>query len=155
MQRVTLIGFVGSDPEMRYTPDGTAVTNVSLATKEFVGKEGFSGPRDCPNGWVESYNGKGWEVTTWWRLTFWRNRAEAIAQYVSKGDKMYVEGIMQGDVSEGKMNPRVWAGQDGVSRASFELNVQKFEFMKREGGSKAPVGEAPPEEFGETEALPF
>ena len=58
-QRVTLIGRVGQDPQMRYTPDGTPVTNISVATTEVVSKTmPGGGERPCPQGWKESYNGK-------------------------------------------------------------------------------------------------
>ena len=58
-QRVTLIGRVGQDPQMRYTPDGTPVTNISVATTEVVSKTLPGGDeRPCPTGWKESYNGR-------------------------------------------------------------------------------------------------
>jgi hypothetical protein len=62
--RVTIIGFAGQDPQMRFTPDGTPVTNFSVATRQVVSKERVAA---CPSGWKESLNGKNWELTTWWR----------------------------------------------------------------------------------------
>jgi len=64
--RITIIGFVGQEPQMRYTEDGTPVTNFSVATRQVVSKERVSG---CPAGWKESLNGKNWELTTWFRVT--------------------------------------------------------------------------------------
>jgi len=64
--RVTIIGFVSSDPTMRYTPDGTPVTNFSVATRQVVSKERC---QECPSGWKESLNGKNWELTTWFRVS--------------------------------------------------------------------------------------
>lgn len=135
MQNVSLIGRVGKDPVLRHTPDGVAVTSVSLATTRTVSKRTYSGDRPCPRGWKESYNGKNWEITTWWTLTFWRNNAQTIKQYVSKGDKLWVSGVVSGEASDGTLNPRVWTGNDGQARASFELDVQEFELLGGNGGS--------------------
>ena len=157
-QRVTLIGHVGQDPQMRYTPDGTPVTNISVATKEVISKTKFDGSdRPCPQGWKESYNGRNWEITTWWRVTCWRNLAETVNQYVTKGMLVFVEGIVSGEASDGTLNPRVWTGNDGVARASFELTARDVKFMSRAGeggGGGAPMGEPPPEGF-EEDSLPF
>ena len=157
-QRVTLIGRVGQDPQMRYTPDGTPVTSLSVATTELMPKQGFNGAeRPCPNGWKESYNSKNWEVTTWWRVTCWRGLAETVNQYVSKGMLVFVEGRVQGEAANGTLNPRVWTGNDGEARASFELTARTVKFMSRAGesaGAGAPMGE-PPEEGFEEDSLPF
>jgi single-strand DNA-binding protein len=156
-QRVTLIGHVGQDPQMRYTPDGTPVTNFSVATKEVISKTRFDGgERPCPAGWKESYNGRNWEVTTWWRVACWRGLAETVNQYVSKGMLVFVEGIVSGEASDGTLNPRVWTGNDGVARASFELTARDVKFMSRagEGAGGVPMGEPPPEGF-EEDTLPF
>jgi len=154
-QRVTLIGHVGQDPQMRYTPDGTPVTTISLATKQSINKE--TNP-NCPNGWKESYNGRSWEVTTWWRVTCWRKLGEIVNQYVTKGQLVFVEGEVAGESKDGKMNPRVWAGQDGVSRASFELTARTVKMLGGRGeggaGGEAAVGEPPPGGYEEDE-LPF
>jgi single-strand DNA-binding protein len=156
-QRVTLIGHVGQDPQMRYTPDGTPVTNFSVATKETISKKRFDGgERPCPQGWKESYNGKNWEVTTWWRVACWRGLAETVNQYVSKGMQVFVEGQVSGEAADGSLNPRVWQGQDGTHRASFELTAQTVKFLGGRGEAAAgpPIGEPPPEGF-EEDALPF
>jgi single-strand DNA-binding protein len=153
-QRVTLIGNVGQDPQMRYTPDGTPVTNISVATKTTVSKD--RNP-DCPAGWKESYNGRNWELTTWWRVTCWRGLAETVNQYVSKGMLVFVEGEMRGEPVDGSQNPRVWTGQDGQPRASFELTARTVKFMSRAGEttSAGPTGEPPPEGFETEDTLPF
>ena len=77
--RVTIIGFVGQDPQMRYAPDGTPVTNFSVATRQVVSKERVA---PCPQGWKEPFNGNNWELTTWFRVTAWCKLAEAVNQYV-------------------------------------------------------------------------
>jgi single-strand DNA-binding protein len=157
-QRVTLIGHVGRDPQMRYTPDGTPVTDFSVATKETISKTKFDGSeRPCPQGWKESYNGRNWEITTWWRVTCWRGLAETVNQYVSKGQQIFVEGIVSGEASDGTLNPRVWSGNDGVARASFELTARDIKFLGSRGDTGAggpPMGEPPPEGF-EEDSLPF
>jgi single-strand DNA-binding protein len=153
--RVTLIGRVGQDPQMRYTPEGVPVTNFSLATTETISKTMPNGTeRPCPQGWKESYNGRNWEVTVWWRVTCWRGLAETVNSYLSKGRQAFVEGTVSGNASDGTLNPNVWTGQDGVARASFELTAQTVKFLggRDEGAGASPMGEPPPE--GE-DALPF
>ena len=155
MQIIVLSGGVGQDPQMRYTPSGVPVTNVSLATNEVISKEYKP---ECPKGWEESYNGKNWELVTWWRLTAWRGMAEVINQYVSKGDKLTVTGKMAGTAEDGKLSPTVWEGKDGVARASFELTVDKIEFGGKggNGSSYTPSDDdAPPLSGGEDIKLPF
>jgi len=156
-QRVTLIGHVGQEPQMRYTPDGVPVTNLSVATKEAISKKLPDGrERPCPQGWKESYNGRNWEVTTWWRVTCWRGLAETVNQFASKGQQVYVEGRVSGEAKDGKLEPRVWQANDGSHRASFELTAQTVRFLgaREEGGGGPSMGEAPPEGF-EEETLPF
>jgi single-strand DNA-binding protein len=152
--RVTLIGNVGQEPQMRYTPDGVPVTSFSVATTQTISKEQRP---ECPNGWKESYNGRNWELTTWWRVTCWRGLAETVNAYVSKGRQVYVEGEVTGDSSNGTQNPRVWTGNDGVARASYEITARTVKFLGGRGESEAAgpsVGDPPPEGF-EEDTLPF
>jgi single-strand DNA-binding protein len=140
--RVTIIGFVGSDPTMRYTPDGTPVTNFSVATRQVVSKERC---QECPSGWKESLNGKNWELTTWFRVSCWRKLAEAVNEFVGKGSSVFVEGELRGDPQDGSQNPRVWTGQDGEARASYEITARTVKFLgKREGNGGASIDEPPP-----------
>jgi single-strand DNA-binding protein len=157
--RVTLIGRVGQEPQMRYTPEGTPVTTFSVATTTTLGKSlPGGGERPCPEGWKESYNGRNWEMTTWWRVTCWRGLAETVNQYLNKGRQVFVEGEVTGDVVNGSQNPRVWTGNDGVARASFEMTARTVKFLGGRGDAEAAggpsVGEPPPEGF-EEDALPF
>jgi single-strand DNA-binding protein len=153
-QRVTLIGHVGQDPQMRYTPDGTPVTTFTVATKTALSKARNA---ECPAGWKDSFNGKNWELTTWWRVTCWRQLGETVNQYVTKGMLIFVEGEVRGDAANGSQNPRVWTGNDGVARASFELTARTVKFMsgRGEGAGAPPTGEAPAEGFEEETDLPF
>lgn len=153
--KVTLIGHVGQDPQMRYTPDGTPVTSFSVATKQSISKD--TAP-NCPAGWKESYNGRAWELTTWWRVTAWRKLGEIVNQYVTKGMQVFVEGEIRGDAQNGSQNPRVWTGNDGQARASFELTARVVKMLGSRGEgaapSEGPVGEPPPGGYEEDE-LPF
>ncbi len=155
--RVTLIGHVGQEPQMRYTPEGVPVTDFSVATKESISKSlPGGGERPCPQGWKESYNGRNWEVTTWWRVTCWRGLAETVNQYLSKGQQVFVEGRVSGEAMDGTLRPRVWQANDGTHRANFEITAQTVKFLGARGEAAAgpAVGEPPPEGF-EEDALPF
>jgi len=148
--RITLIGFVGADPEMRYCEDGTPVTNFSVATRQVVSKERAA---SCPRGWKESLNGKNWELTTWFRVTVWRKLAEACNQYVAKGSQVYVAGELKGEAESGSQNPRIWVGNNGQHRASYEITAGTVKFLGRRDNGGAPIGEPPPESY--EEYLPF
>jgi single-strand DNA-binding protein len=153
--RVTIIGRVGQEPQMRYTPDGIPVTNFSVATTTTISKERQP---ECPAGWKESYNGKNWELTTWWRVTCWRGLAETVNQYLTKGRQVFVEGELTGETRDGQQWPRVYTANDGTVRASnYEITARTVKFLggREEGGAAgAPMGEPPPEGF-EEDALPF
>ena len=84
VNKVILIGNLGSDPEVRYTPSGAAVANVNLATNE---------------SWNDR-EGQRQERTEWHRLVFWSKLAEIVGQYLKKGSKVYVEGRLQTDTWE-------------------------------------------------------
>lgn len=123
-QKVTVIGNLGRDPEQRYTPSGQAVTTFSVATSEkWTGQDGQPQER-----------------TVWWRISVFGKQAETCAQYLRKGSKVYVEGRMQADPKTG--GPRIWTGQDGAPRASFEVtgNTVKFLSSRGEGGSAGGTG---------------
>ena len=136
-QKVIIVGNLGQDPEMRYTPDGTPVTNFSVATNY---------RRKRPDGTQH-------DETTWFRVTAWRELAETCNQYLSKGRPVLVEGRLKPDENGG---PRVWTGNDGQPRASFEVTALTVKFLGGRGeGADTSVStrEAPPE-MGEDE-IPF
>ncbi|MGD2207160.1 MAG: single-stranded DNA-binding protein [Anaerolineae bacterium] len=152
--RVTLIGRVGQEPQMRYTPDGVPVTNFSVATTQTISKERTP---ECPAGWKESYNGRNWELTTWWRVTCWRGLAETVNQYLSKGRQVFVEGEVSGENRDGQQWPRIYTANDGTVRAAnYEITARMVKFLGSPGETVAgpPTGEPPPEGFEEDE-LPF
>lgn len=111
-QKVIVMGNLGGDPEMRYMPDGTAVTSFSLATNRR---------------WTDRSTGQPVEETTWFRVSVWGRQAEAANQYLSKGRQVLVEGRLTPDRETG--GPRLWTAQDGSVRASFELRADNFSFV--------------------------
>jgi single-strand DNA-binding protein len=131
---IIIVGNVGRDPEMRYTPSGQAVTSFSVAT----------------NRKYTASNGESVNETTWFRVSAWGKQAEVCNQYLKKGAKVLVEGRLTPDKESG--GPRIWAGQDGQSRASFEVTAQTVRFLSSRGEAGEPVhstGEAaelPPED---------
>ena len=140
--KVILVGNLGRDPEMRYSPSGQAVTNFSIATTEK---------------WTGS-DGQLQERTLWWRISAWGKLAETCNQYLRKGRQVFVEGRMNGDAKTG--GPRVFQRQDGTSGAAFEVTAQTVKFLgTRADAASASAGfeggeieGAPPTDEGE---IPF
>jgi single-strand DNA-binding protein len=129
-QKIIIVGNLGRDPEMRYMPDGTPVTNFSVATnRRWNNPDGSQG-----------------EETVWFRVSAWRRLAETCNQYLQKGRQVLVEGQMQPDRATGA--PRVWTGNDGVARASYEVRAFRVLFLGRAGEA------APAEAPGELEEPP-
>jgi len=110
-QKIILVGNLGRDPEMRYTPNGTPVTNFSMAVNR---------RRTGPDGSQE-------DETTWFRITAWQKTAEIAAQYLSKGRQVMVEGRMNPDRATG--GPRIWTRQDGTAAASYEVTADRIVFL--------------------------
>jgi len=139
-QRLTIIGNLGQDPEMRYMSDGTPVTNFSVATNRR---------------WTSADGSQG-EETVWFRVTAWRRLAEVCNEYLEKGRQVLVEGRLRPDSETG--GPRVWTDRNGNPRASFEITAQTVKFLGRgaagpaTGGGEMPEG--PPAEEDEEE-IPF
>ena len=135
MDKVTIIGNLGQDPEMRYTPSGTPVTNFSVASnRKWTGADG------------EKH-----EQTIWYRISVWKGQAEACNQYLSKGRQVYIEGELRPDPETG--GPKVWTGSDGAPRASFEVTARTVQFLGgRNGGGDVPDA---PDGPGEGEPIPF
>jgi single-strand DNA-binding protein len=111
-QKVVIVGRLGTDPEMRYMPDGTAVTNFSVATNRK---------------WTDRSSGEPREETTWFRVSVWGKQAETANQYLSKGRQVLIEGRLKSDPQTG--GPRMWTAQDGTVRASYELTANLVKFI--------------------------
>lgn len=139
--KVILVGNLGRDPEMRYTPSGAAVTNFSMATSER-----WTGQDNQPQ-----------ERTIWWRVSVFGKQAEIVNEYLKKGRKVLVEGTINADPKTG--NPRLWTGQDGQTHASFELRAQTVKFLdRREGGGGGESGgdsAMEPSVTGDESEIPF
>jgi len=122
---IIIAGNVGREPEMRYTPEGKAVTSFSVAVSDGFGEK---------------------KHTIWFRVSAWEKTAEVVSQYLHKGSRVLVEGRLQSDSNGG---PRIWTRQDGTSGASFEITANTVRFLssKSEGGAGAPdeVAETPDE----------
>ncbi|WP_420629200.1 single-stranded DNA-binding protein [Candidatus Leptofilum sp.] len=128
-QKIIVVGNLGSDPEMRYMPDGTAVTSFSVATNRR---------------WTDRSTGQPVDETTWFRVSVWGRQAETTNEYLSKGRKVLVEGQITPDRNTG--GPRLWTGQDGTVRASFEIRADSVRFLGGRddtgGGSYSGGGES-------------
>jgi single-strand DNA-binding protein len=95
------------------------------------------------------------DETTWFRVTAWRRQAEICNEYLQKGRPVLVEGRLNPDENG---NPRIWTGNDGVARTSFEVTAQTVKFLPSGRGDAAPLpglpDEPPPPDPGENE-IPF
>ena len=115
---IIIVGNVGRDPEMRYTPSGQAVTSFSVATSR-------------------NYNSQGQNMkeTIWFRVSCWGRQAEIASSYVKKGQKVLVEGRL---VADPNGNPRIYTRQDGTPAASFEISATSLKMLssrsENEGG---------------------
>ncbi|NCA72909.1 MAG: single-stranded DNA-binding protein, partial [Sphingobacteriia bacterium] len=97
INKVILIGNLGADPEIRYTPSGDAVATLRIATSET---------------WKDKQTGERMERTEWHRVILWRRLAEIAGQYLHKGSKVYIEG---------KLQTRKWTDQSGQDRYTTEI----------------------------------
>jgi single-strand DNA-binding protein len=135
MNKVLLIGRLGADPEIRYTPDGTMVTNFRLATDE-------------------SYKSKAGEKvqrTEWHKIVTFRKLAEICGNYLTKGKLVYVEGRIQ---------TRAWEDKEGVKRYTTEIIASNMQMLdsKGQGNQEAGWNDQNPPPFAEAESeddVPF
>ncbi len=111
-QKTVIVGNLGNDPEMRYTPSGVPVTSFNVAVNRR---------------WTDQ-NGGQQKKTTWFRVTAWRKLAETCAQYLGKGRLVLVEG---------EVDASAWTGQDGQPRASLELTARTVRFLSPRGDQNA------------------
>jgi single-strand DNA-binding protein len=104
VNKVIIVGRLGQNPEIRYTPSGAAVANFSVATSET---------------WNDK-NGQKQERTEWHRIVVWGKLAELCNQYLAKGRQCYVEGRLQ---------TRQWQDKDGQTKYSTEIQAQTIQFL--------------------------
>lgn len=119
-QKIVVVGNLGSDPEMRYMPDGQAVTNFSLA---------------CNRRWTNRTTEETQEETTWYRVSVWGAQAEAVNQYLRKGRQVLVEGRLRPDPTTG--GPALWTRSDGSVGASFEVVASMVQFLGSNGNGNS------------------
>lgn len=134
---IIIVGNLGRDPEMRYTPSGQAVTNFSVATsRQYTGSDGNQV-----------------KETIWFRVSAWGKQAETCNQYLKKGSKVLVEGRLTPDISTG--GPRLWQRQDGTTSASFEISANTVRFLSSRGDEETsyPAGDA--HSVSEPDDIPF
>jgi len=114
-QKIILVGNLGRDPEMRYTPDGNPVTSFSVATSRRYGDK---------------------DETTWFRVTVWGKQAESTNQYLHKGSKVLIEGRLRPDTSG---NPTVFQRKDGTYGSSYDVTAEVVRFLspRSEEGSSS------------------
>lgn len=121
--KIIIVGYLGRDPELRYTPQGTAVCNFSVATTERR----------------KDKSGEFQDVTTWFNVSMWGNRAETVTPYLSKGKLVYIEG---------RLTQREYQDRDGNTRTSIDVNATELQFVgsrgdEGSGGSTSPREERP------------
>jgi len=108
-QKIIIIGNLGRDPELRFTPGGDPVTTFSVATSRKFGEK---------------------DETTWFRVTVWSKQAESCNQYLHKGSKVLVEGRLRPDESG---SPKVFQRKDGTWGASYEVTAETVRFLTPKG----------------------
>jgi len=122
LNKVTLIGNLGADPEVKYMPTGDAVANITLATSMR---------------WKDRQTGERKESTEWHRVVFFRRLAEIAGEYLKKGSQVYVEGHLR---------TRKWQDQAGLDRYTTEIVADELHMLGSRSGGTANMGgdQAPP-----------
>lgn len=118
VNKVILIGNLGSDPEVRYMPSGDAITNIRIATTDT---------------WKDK-NGEKHERTEWHRVAFFGKLAEIAGEYLKKGSQVYVEGRLQ---------TRKWQDKDGQDRYTTEIVADRMQMLGSRGGGNFEVQDRP------------
>ncbi|MFT6157125.1 MAG: single-strand DNA-binding protein [Neolewinella sp.] len=125
VNKVILVGNLGKDPEIRYTPSGSAVANVTIATSE---------------SWKDKQSGENVEKTEWHRVVFFNRLAEIVGEYVKKGSQIYIEGRLQ---------TRKWQDQGGQDRYTTEIVASEMQMLGgRSGGGGSQFGGGADAGFG-------
>lgn len=133
--KIVIVGHLGRDPEIRYTPQGTAVCNISIATTEKR----------------KGRDGESQDATTWFRVTLWGRQAEVANQYLSKGKQVYIEGRLRQDE---------YTDREGNRRQTLEVTATDLQFLSSardsaEGQSSAPDAGPPPAGNPDDDDIPF
>lgn len=116
VNKVILVGNIGQDPETRYSANGAAITNISVATSE---------------SWKDKQTGEQQERTEWHRVVFFNRLAEIAGEYLRKGSKVYVEGALR---------TRKWQDNEGKDRYSTEIVASEMQMLDSRGQNDAMGG---------------
>lgn len=108
--KITIVGNLGRDPELRYTPQGVAVCSFTMATNE---------KRRDKSGDLQ-------DITTWFKVTLWRNQAENAAKYLTKGSPVYIEG---------RLRIEEWTDRDNNNRYTLDVQATDMQFIGSRGDS--------------------
>ncbi len=133
VNKVILVGNLGRDPEVRYSPNGGAVATLSLATSD---------------SWKDKNTGEQVEKTEWHRIVMFRRLAEIAGEYLKKGSKVYIEG---------KLQTRKWQDQNGRDRYTTEIVANEMQMLDSRGGGTANFNSVPGSsaDQGEPEPVPM
>src|SRR5210317_689402 len=142
VNKVILVGNLGKDPEVRYSPNGSAMANVTIATAE---------------SWKDKQSGEKQEKTEWHRVVFFNRLAEIVGEYLKKGSQVYIEGRLQ---------TRKWQDKSGNDRYTTEIIANEMQMLGGRSGAgmpeskssnsappQAPQGNAPADDFDDD--IPF
>ena len=141
INKVILVGNLGADPETRYMPSGSAVTNLSVATSE---------------SWKDKQTGEQKDRTEWHKVVMFDRLAEIAAEYLRKGSQVYIEG---------KLQTRKWQDRDGNDRWTTEIRANEMKMlggrgggggaapMNQDSGPSSPPPQAGPDDFDDD--IPF
>jgi len=134
LNKVILIGNLGQDPEARFTPKGTAVTNLSVATNE---------------SWKDQ-SGEMQDRTEWHKVVMYGRMAETASEYMKKGQMVYVEG---------RLHTREWEDQNQIKRRTTEISCDNFTMLGKRSGApvsdQEPAGDSPKPDSTVDDDLPF
>ncbi|MBV9240365.1 MAG: single-stranded DNA-binding protein [Acidobacteria bacterium] len=114
--KIIIVGNLGRDPELRYTPQGVAVCSFSMATNE---------KRRDKSGEMQ-------DITTWFKITLWREKAETAANYLTKGSTVYIEG---------RLRIEEWTDRDNNNRYTLDVQATDMQFIGSRGDSVSSSGE--------------
>jgi single-strand DNA-binding protein len=134
---IIIVGNLGGDPEMRYTPSGQAVTNFNLAA----------------NRQYTTSDGNSVKETAWFRISAWGKNAENCNQYLRKGSRVLVEGRLNPDPATG--GPRVFTRQDGTSGATFEVTAATVKFLSTRAEDESGYTADDTQGVSEPDDIPF
>jgi single-strand DNA-binding protein len=112
VNKAIIVGSLGKDPDIRYTADGSAIANISVATSE---------------SWKDKASGEKKEQTEWHRVSFFGKLAEVCGQYLKKGSLVYIEG---------SIHTRKWKDKEGQDRYTTEIRGDKMQMLGGKGGTR-------------------